>query len=190
MSVIYNKEIKINNEVVIEVKDNKKVFVKGSNAELFKDFSHARNITIKKEKDTIIVQGLNNKKKSRSIVGTISSHIKNMVKGSIADFTVIQKIVYAHFPINVRVEDDNVYIENFLGERSPRVSKIYGDKTKVEVSGDDVIVSGPNIEQVTQTAANITKKTKIKDKDPRVFQDGIFKFKKLYADTILWELKL
>ena len=64
-------------------------------------------------------------------------------------------------------------IKNFTGERGVRVAKIVGD-TKVRVEGDDVIVQGINIEDVGQTAANIEQATRVKEKDPRVFLDGIY----------------
>jgi len=188
MESIYKREIIIPENIDIEVKD-KWVKVKGPYAELERNFIGSRRVNIKKDGNKIIITSIDKKKKSKALVGTIWSHIQNMIKGSQGDFKVIQKIVYAHFPINVRVEGDLVYIENFLGERAPRIAKIVGDRTKVEVKGDDIIISGPNIEHVTQTAANITLATKIKNKDPRIFQDGIFKYKKLYKDTIIWELK-
>ncbi len=68
-------------------------------------------------------------------------------------------------------------IENFTGERSPRIAKTIGD-TKVIVKHEDVIVQGINIEHVSQTAANIEKATKIKRKDPRVFLDGIYVYER------------
>ena len=68
-------------------------------------------------------------------------------------------------------------IENFLGEKFPRKAKILG-ATKIEVKGDQVILTGPDIEAVSQTAANIEQATKIKGFDPRVFQDGIYITKK------------
>ena len=69
-------------------------------------------------------------------------------------------------------------IENFTGERSPRVVEIVGG-TKVKVRGEDIIVQGTNIEDVSQTAANIQQATKIKRKDPRVFLDGIYVYERL-----------
>ncbi len=68
-------------------------------------------------------------------------------------------------------------MENFTGERSPRVAKIMGE-TKVAVKGEDVIVQGLSIEHVSQTAANIQRATKIKVKDPRVFLDGIYVYER------------
>jgi len=52
------------------------------------------------------------------------------------------------------------------------------------VKGDDIIVEGINIENVGQTAANIQLATKIKDKDPRVFQDGIYVYEKHIGDVV------
>jgi large subunit ribosomal protein L6 len=83
------------------------------------------------------------------------------------------KIVYAHFPMTVKVKGNLINIDNFLGERSPRVAKIMGD-VKVSVKGEDVTITGINKEDVGQTMANIEQATKIKRRDPRVFQDGIY----------------
>ena len=88
------------------------------------------------------------------------------------------KIVYAHFPITVKVKDDAIFVENFQGERAPRVSKIVGD-TKVVSKGDDVIITGPVLTDVSQTAASLQQNTKVKNKDHRVFLDGIYLFEKL-----------
>ena len=45
---------------------------------------------------------------------------------------------------------------------------------KVAVEGDKVKVEGTDKELVGQTAANIETLTKIKGRDRRIFQDGIF----------------
>jgi large subunit ribosomal protein L6 len=65
-------------------------------------------------------------------------------------------------------------VENFFGERAARVARIQGDATKVEVQGEDIVIKGPSLEDVSQTAANIEQSTKIKDKDQRVFLDGLY----------------
>jgi large subunit ribosomal protein L6 len=49
-----------------------------------------------------------------------------------------------------------------------------GDTTKVSIMGDDVVVEGPSLEDVSQTAANIESSTKVKGKDQRVFLDGLY----------------
>ena len=50
--------------------------------------------------------------------------------------------------------------------------------TKVVAKGDDVIVTGMVWTDVTQTTAEIELKTKVKNKDHRVFLDGIYKYSK------------
>jgi len=70
-----------------------------------------------------------------------------------------------------------VLIENFTGERSARKAKIMGD-AQVKVRSEDVIVQGINLEDVSQTAANIEQATKVKRKDPRVFLDGIYVYER------------
>ena len=68
-------------------------------------------------------------------------------------------------------------VKNFQGERAERVSVIKGD-TLVVAKGDDVIITGPVLTDVSQTAANIQLNTKVKNKDHRVFLDGIYKYYK------------
>ncbi len=87
------------------------------------------------------------------------------------------KVVFAHFPVTVKVKGDTVGVENFMGERSARSAKIVGD-CKVSVEGDDIIIKGVSLEDVGQTAANLEQATKIKRKDQRIFLDGIYVYEK------------
>ncbi len=107
------------------------------------------------------------------MIGTTRAHINNMITGVTEGFTYHMKIVFAHFPMNVKVNGNKVNIDNFLGERHPRTAKIVGS-AKVNVKGDEVTVTGINKEDVGQTVANLEQATKIKGRDPRVFQDGIY----------------
>ena len=101
-----------------------------------------------------------------------------MIKGVEVGFTYKLKIVFSHFPITVKVKDKQVIVDNYFGERSSRVSRIVGETTQVTVSGEDVIVKGPSLENVSQTASNIESSTKIKNKDLRVFLDGVYLYSK------------
>ena len=58
-------------------------------------------------------------------------------------------------------------------ERAARRTTIHGD-TEVQVSEEEITVSGPDIEAVGQTAADIEQLTRVTDKDVRVFQDGVY----------------
>lgn len=117
------------------------------------------------------------RKKEAALVGTIDSHIQNMITGVTKGFTYKMKIVFSHFPISVKVQDKYVVIENFTGERRPRKSKIIGN-VKVKVEAEDIIVQGINLEDVSQTSANIETSTRVRRKDPRIFLDGLYVFER------------
>jgi large subunit ribosomal protein L6 len=113
------------------------------------------------------------RRKEYALIGTWAAHLKNMVEGVTSGFEYKMKIVYSHFPIKTHVKDNELIIENFLGEKLPRKAKMVGE-TKVKVSGDQIVLNGIDIEATGQSMANIERATKIKGYDPRVFQDGIY----------------
>jgi large subunit ribosomal protein L6 len=96
-----------------------------------------------------------------------------MITGVTKGYTYKLKVVFSHFPISAKLKEKTVLIENFTGERNPRKAKIIGD-VKVKIQGEDVIVQGINLEDVSQTAANVEQATKVKRKDPRIFLDGLY----------------
>jgi len=125
----------------------------------------------------VSIKATGTRKRDYSILNTAHKVIKNLCEGVKDGYTVKMKVIYAHFPITVKTRDDQVLIENFQGERSPRFAKIVG-KTKVDPKGEDIIITGHVLTDVTQTAANIQTMTNIKNKDHRVFLDGIYVFEK------------
>ncbi len=151
--------------------------VNGTKGSLARDFSCVP-ISIDAETDkSIRIWAEWPRKKEASLVGTIYSHIQNMITGVQKGFSYKLKIVFSHFPISVKVQGKSVLIENFTGERQARRVKIVGD-VQVQVQGEDVVVEGINLEDVSQTAANIEQATKVKKKDPRVFLDGIYVYER------------
>jgi len=148
------------------------VTIRGEKGELIRDFAHAP-ISIQLTGNTITVQASWPRKKEAALVGTVRSHIQNMIKGVTKGFTYKMKIVFSHFPITVKIQGKTFTINNFTGERSPRNAKIMGNTTVI-INGDDIIIQGIDLEDVSQTAANIQNSTKIRNKDPRVFLDGIY----------------
>lgn len=111
--------------------------------------------------------------KTLATVGTFESHIRNMIHGVTEGWEYEMEVLYSHFPMQVSVEGDEVVISNFLGEKSSRRTTIHGN-TEVNVSDEEITLSGPDIEAVGQTAADIEQLTRVTDKDPRVFQDGVY----------------
>jgi large subunit ribosomal protein L6 len=169
-----SRTIKAPDNVDITVDAAKKVVVKGEKGTLTRDFSHAA-VNVEGIGKEIRIWAKWPRKKESALVGTIESHIKNMITGVTKGYTYKLKIVFSHFPISVKVQDRSVLIENFTGERRPRKIKIIGS-VKVKVESEDVVVSGIDLEQVSQTAANIEQLTRVRGKDPRVFLDGIYVF--------------
>ena len=156
----------------VEVIIGDEVSVKGPNGDISRVFNYP-NVKIAKDEENVYLETSFPKKKDKSMIGTTKAHIKNMIIGVTDGFTYQMKIVFAHFPMTVKVNKENVTIDNFLGERHPRKANIVGN-VKVSVKGDEVTISGVNKEHVGQTMANLEQATKIKGRDPRVFQDGIY----------------
>ena len=150
--------------------------VKGKLGEARKSFDKI-NVNISVEGNKVLISPFSRKKKDNVIINTITSIVNNMVTGVTKGYTYKVKVVYAHFPITVKTKGKQVLVENFVGERSPRISEIVGD-CKVTVEGDDVIVKGVSLEDVGQTAANIELATKIRRKDQRIFLDGLYIYHK------------
>ncbi len=169
------KTVEIPEGVDVSV-DGRTVTVKGAKGALTRSFSGAP-ISIVREDKAVKVWASWPRKKETAIVGTVSSHIKNMITGVTKGYTYKLKIVFSHFPISVEVKDKTISIKNFTGERSPRFVQITGD-VKVTVKEDDISVQGLSLEDVSQTAGNIEQGTKVKVKDPRVFLDGIYIYEK------------
>ena len=150
--------------------------VKGKLGEAKKNFDKI-NVNVAVEGNRVVFTPFSAKKKDNVIINTVSSIVNNMVTGVTKGYTYKVKVVYAHFPITEKTKGKQVLVENFVGERSPRVAEIVGD-CKVSVEGDDVLVKGVSVEDVGQTAANIELATKIRRKDQRIFLDGLYIYHK------------
>ncbi len=166
------KTLKMPSEIHIDLKDKDHLTLKGPKGTISKKFKTHR-VTLTVKGNDIIVEGSPKNKQTDVLVETIVSHIKNMVEGLVAGYKYELKVVYSHFPMAIQVDKENVNIKNFLGEKFARKSKIFG-ATKVEIKGQDIVVTGINKEDVGQTSSNLERKTKVKNKDIRRYQDGIY----------------
>ncbi|MBW9221175.1 50S ribosomal protein L6 [Methanothermococcus sp. SCGC AD-155-M21] len=171
VAAIIREEIEIPDNVSVDV-NGSEITVKSGGKELKRVLSYP-GIVIKKEDNKVVIECLYPRKKHAAIIGTFLSHIENMIKGVTEGFEYKLKIRYAHFPMKVVVKGNEVIIDNFLGEKHPRKAKIM-DGVTVKVSGEDIIVKGIDKEKTGQTAANIEQATRVKGRDIRVFQDGIY----------------
>lgn len=113
--------------------------------------------------------GRNEAKETKSLI----AHMKNLFAGLNERFTYKLEACNVHFPMNLKLDNDYLVITNFLGESTPRKAKIL-QNVEVKIKGHEITVSSSDLELAGQTASNIEKATKIKNRDRRVFQDGIY----------------
>ncbi|MFB0560765.1 MAG: 50S ribosomal protein L6 [Candidatus Lokiarchaeia archaeon] len=185
----YSKlEVEIPDNVNAQVKDMV-VEISGPLGSMSKDFSHTRKIRISKTDNKIILDTLFPEKKKLALLGTVKSHIQNMIDGVTRKFRYEMKIVYAHFPVSAEYDSTKnmLLIKNFLGERSDRKARVLPG-VDVRVEEDNVILEGIDKEKVGQSAANIQRATRIRKKDPRIFGDGIYVYRKYVGDDLEWKI--
>ena len=156
--------------------EGRKITVQGPKGKIVKDFTHTK-LNMEKEGNALKLSIENPRRTEAALVGTISAHVKNMIKGVSQGWVYKMKIVFVHFPTAVKVVGKQVHIENFVGERKARIADILGD-TKVTIKQEDVILEGIDIDDVSQTAANIQTRARVHKKDLRKFLDGIYVYSK------------
>jgi len=167
--ILQKMEIPKNVEVLIE-KDY--IVIKGSQGENKRKIN-LRNIKIYKENKELIFECKKATKKEKKAINTFKAHVKNMIDGVSNKFEYQLKICYSHFPITAEVKGNELIIKNFIGEKENRKAKI-PKGAEVKVDKEIITINSINREIAGQAAANIEQSTKIRKKDRRVFQDGIF----------------
>lgn len=150
--------------------------VKGPEGEVKKSFKLGK-VELKKEGNTIVVGNKKSTKNEKKMTNTITAHINNMIKGVQEKFEYELKICFSHFPITVEIKGNEAVIKNFLGEKIPRKAKI-PQGAEVEAGKEIIKVKSVNKELAGRTAANFEAATKVRSRDRRIFQDGIFMIKK------------
>ena len=146
--------------------ENKQLILKGPQGEV--KIAIARKVNVELQNRKIVVNSAN-----KALQNTTEALVINMITGVNQGYKKTLKLIHAHFPITLLVSGKEITVKDFLGEKMPRKTKVFGN-TKVESKGPNVTISGPDKHAVGQTLANIRTAMKIKDKDGRVFQDGIY----------------
>jgi large subunit ribosomal protein L6 len=130
-------------------------------------------VTVTCDGKEVVIATESRRKEITAMVGTLEAHTKNMIRGVTDGFEYRMKVVYSHFPIQLKLQGNKLEIANFLGEKKARFARIEQGVT-AKVGSDEVVLTGIDRELVGTTAANIEHATHIRDRDPRVFQDGIY----------------
>ena len=164
-------EIELPDDVSAEA-DGLELAVEGPNGRVQRRLWYP-DVDVSADDGVVTIESEETDAKTTATMGTFESHVENMIHGVTEGWEYQMKALYAHFPMQVRAEGDEVVIENFLGERAPRRTRVHGD-TEVSVSGEEIVLRGPDKEAVGQTAADIEQLTRVTDKDTRVFQDGVY----------------
>lgn len=165
------RQVEIPEGVAVTI-DGSTITAKGPKGEVTRQLCYPM-IDITKEDSRLIVNSRLDRKQHRAMVGTLAAHIGNMIAGVSRGFEYKMKVVYSHFPIQLKQASDELIIGNFLGERKARSAKILPG-AKVEIGKDQLTITGIDKEQVGQTMANIEQATRVHGFDIRIFQDGIY----------------
>lgn len=181
-AVLEKRIISIPKGIEVKLLGKNHIQVKAKKYKLERKFERvSTQIAINEKEKKIEIFDFFVKRHTRALVGTISSHIINMIKGVHKPYMYKLKIIYSHFPITVKVVGKEVEYTGLYGQRDRKRVPILGEDTKVKISGEDIEVSGPDLEAVSQTAASLEQSTRLRgkrSKDNRIFQDGIYLFEK------------
>jgi large subunit ribosomal protein L6 len=73
----------------------------------------------------------------------------------------------------LKLDKNKLIISNFLGEKVSRHATILPN-VDVQIKGAKITITSNDKEAAGQTAANIEKASIVRNRDRRVFQDGIY----------------
>lgn len=121
----------------------------------------------------IIIEILKGNKSHLNLVRSTAAHINNLLNGLESEYEYQMDACNVHFPMTLKVDKNKLIITNFLGEKKTREALILPHVT-VDLKGTKLTIKSRNKEAAGQTVANIEKATKVRNRDRRVFQDGIY----------------
>ncbi|OAX77550.1 hypothetical protein ACJ72_08150 [Emergomyces africanus] len=144
------------------------------------------------KKNVLAIEIHHGARKAVASLRTVRTIINNLIIGVTRGFKYKMRFVYAHFPINVNIENNSeglaeVQIRNFLGEKivrrvtcQPGVEIILSANVK-----DEIQLSGNSVEGVSQSAADIQQICRVRNKDirksPLLLLNDITLFRNVYT---------
>jgi len=178
-TLVASRIIKVPDGVEVSIKA-RRVVVKGPRGTLSRDFKHLKLELSMATKNRIKAELWWGDRKTLACLRTLTTHIQNMIVGVTKGFQYKMRLVYAHFPINISIDDEDgktkVGIRNYLGEKAPRNVMLH-DGVTIERSAlvkDELVLSGNDVNSVSQSAANIHIAARVATKDIRKFLDGAY----------------
>ncbi|KAK9917388.1 hypothetical protein WJX75_003827 [Coccomyxa subellipsoidea] len=177
--IVATRLVEIPDDVKFEIKA-RTVRVKGPRGTLTRDFKHlAVDMYLVEEEGQkqLKVEAHFGKRKALAAIRTCCSHVQNLIKGVKVGFEYKMRLVYAHFPISVNIENDGTKVEirNFLGEKRVRIVDLLPgvrvDRSSVK---DELVLTGNDIELVSKSCALLNYQCHVRNKDIRKFLDGCY----------------
>lgn len=167
-----NEELEIPEEIKVSIERNE-IVLKKDEKEIRRKLND--RVEVKLEGNKILLSSKKATKREKKILYTLRAHIKNAFEGLTKGFKYKLKAVSVHFPMTLEIdkEKNQMLIKNFLGEKKPRVVNLISG-VEIKINKDEIEIKSEDIEKAGQMAANIEKMTKVKKRDRRVFQDGIY----------------
>ena len=156
----------------VSVKIDGTIKLTGPQGEVEKKLTHPK-IKISSEGNKITLESKKATKTEKKILNAFQAHLKNMLKGVTEKHVYKLKICSGHFPMNVSISNNEFLVKNFLGESVPR-KLIIKPGAELKIEGSEIIITSTSKETAGQVAADIEQLTKVKNKDLRIFQDGIW----------------
>jgi large subunit ribosomal protein L6 len=163
--------VEIPSGITVKIDGNNIILEKGSVVQVV-PYNHVY-ISIENKNNSLVLKPNSKKKPFISVSNTVKKIILNALAGFTKDYICKMQIVYSHFPMTAKVDKKKFIITNFYGEKKPRVVNV-PEGVKVDISGKEVTISGKDKQKVGQVAGNIESIARLKQKDYRVFDDGIY----------------
>jgi len=116
--------------------------------------------------------------KQCAVLNTIATHIRNMITGVTKGYRYKMHLVKKHFPIEININNEKNCLEigRFLGGREVKcVGLLDGVKVqKNEKNSEELWFDSPDVVTVSLNCSHVQQSCKVKDKDIRMFLDGIY----------------
>ena len=150
MSRIGNRKLTIPEGVTVTVENNI-VTVKGAKGELQREISDLVKVSV--EENVVITETVDSSKKANMMVGTMNSHINNMIEGVSKGYEKGLEAVGVGYKFNVA----GTKITINAGYSHPVVMECPSGITVEQVNNTEITLKGIDKQKVNEFAANIRK---------------------------------
>lgn len=158
------------------------VTVEGPRGKLTKNLNHLAVNFTQPRNELIKIELHHGSRKNVATLRTVRTIINNLIIGVTKGFKYKMRYVYAHFPINVNVDQNKdtglyeVEIRNFIGEKIVRrvIMQPGVEVAASKTQKDELQLYGNSLENVSQSAADIQQICRVRNKDIRKFLDGLY----------------